>query len=275
MHTLLMLGDAVGEAGVAAVVAALPGLKARYRPDLIALNGENAAGGYGLERRDAEKLIEAGVNVLTGGNHSWEAKDAAALLDSPLPVLRPANYPPGAPGRGWLNLEAGGVRWLVVNLQGRDGMRPIDCPFRGADAVLAAHGLAEAGLGDPGAAASRPIVVVDFHAESFVEKQALAWYLDGRASVVAGTHTHVQTMDERILPRGAAYIGDLGMCGPVDSVIGMDAGVCLRRNLSQMPLKMECASGPCEIRGAVFTIDETGRCALVERVALSPDELRG
>lgn len=263
MHTLLMLGDAVGEAGVAAVVAALPGLKARYRPDLVTLNGENAAGGYGLERRDAEKLIEAGVDVLTGGNHSWEAKDAAALLDSPLPVLRPANYPPGAPGRGWLSLEAGGVRWLVVNLQGRDGMRPIDCPFRAADAVLAE-------AGEP-----RPIVVVDFHAESFVEKQALAWYLDGRASVVAGTHTHVQTMDERILPRGAAYIGDLGMCGPVDSVIGMDAGVCLRRNLSQMPLKMECATGPCEIRGAVFTIDDAGRCALVERVALSPDELRG
>lgn len=278
MHTLLMLGDAVGEAGVAAVVAALPALKARYRPDLITLNGENAAGGYGLERRDAERLIEAGVNVLTGGNHSWEAKDAAALLDSSLPVLRPANYPPGAPGRGWLSLEAGGVPWLVVNLQGRDGMRPIDCPFRGADAVLAAHGLAEPGSGDaaPGAAAApRPIVVVDFHAESFVEKQALAWYLDGRASVVAGTHTHVQTMDERILPRGAGYIGDLGMCGPVDSVIGMDAGVCLRRNLSQMPLKMECASGPCEIRGAVFRIDEAGRCVTVERVALSPGELRG
>lgn len=285
MHTLLMLGDAVGEAGVAAVVAALPGLKARYRPDLITLNGENAAGGYGLERRDAEKLIEAGVDVLTGGNHSWEAKDAAALLDSSLPVLRPANYPPGAPGRGWLRLEAGGVAWLVVNLQGREGMRPIDCPFRGADAALAANGLGGAGSGDatpggsgapaPGAAAAhRPLVVVDFHAESFVEKQALAWYLDGRASVVAGTHTHVQTMDERILPRGAAYLGDLGMCGPVDSVIGMDAGVCLRRNLSQMPLKMECATGPCEIRGAVFRIDDAGRCAAVERVALSPGELR-
>lgn len=282
MHTLLMLGDAVGEAGAAAVVAALPGLKARYRPDLVTLNGENVAGGYGLERRDAEKLIEAGVDVLTGGNHSWEAKDAAALLDSSLPVLRPANYPPGAPGRGWLRLEAGGADWLVVNLQGRDGMRPIDCPFRGADAVLAAHGVAEAATGEAisgaassSAAAPRPIVVVDFHAESFVEKQALAWYLDGRASVVAGTHTHVQTMDERILPRGAAYLGDLGMCGPVDSVIGMDAGVCLRRNLSQMPLKMECASGPCEIRGAVFTLDDAGRCVAVERVALSPDALRG
>lgn len=281
MHTLLMLGDAVGEAGVAAVVAALPGLMARYRPDLVTLNGENAAGGYGLERRDAEKLIEAGVDVITGGNHSWEAKDAAALLDSSLPVLRPANYPPGAPGRGWLCLEAGGVPWLVVNLQGREGMRPIDCPFRGADAVLALAGVAQACLGDlaPGDAnsgvAARPVVVVDFHAESFAEKQALAWYLDGRASVVAGTHTHVQTMDERILPRGAAYIGDLGMCGPVDSVIGMDAGVCLRRNLSQMPLKMACATGPCEIRGAVFTIGEGGRCVAVERVALSPDELRG
>lgn len=274
MYTLLMLGDAVGEAGVAAVVTAMRGLKARYRPDLVVLNGENAAGGYGLERRDAEKLLEAGVDVLTGGNHSWEAKDAAALLGSSLPVLRPANYPPGAPGRGWLAIEAGGARWLVVNLQGRDGMRPIDCPFRGADAALAAAAL---GSGDPvpGAATPGTIVVVDFHAESFVEKQALAWHLDGRAAVVAGTHTHVQTMDERILPRGTGYLGDLGMCGPVDSVIGMDAGVCLRRNLSQMPLKMECASGPCEIRGAAFRIDEAGRCLAVERIALSPDELRG
>ena len=198
-----------------------------------------------------------GAQVITSGNHVWERPGSAELLAATPQLLRPANYPDGAPGAGLAFVETGGANWAVINLQGRENMYPIDCPFRRADELLAR------------VAAERPgaIVLVDFHAESVEEKEALAFYLDGRIAALAGTHTHVQTADERILPQGTGYITDIGMTGPEDSVIGVKAEICIRRGLTQMPIKMESAEGPASISGVVFEIDvESRRCLKVERI---------
>lgn len=250
---VLMIGDVIGDAGVAAAAGRLRALADETGAALVVVNGENAAGGFGLTRETADKLFAAGADAITSGNHIWEKKGAAELLDGDPRILRPANYPALAPGRGLYELEKGGRRWAVLNLQGREGMSPIDNPFDRADELLAAV--------EPGR-----LVVVDFHAESFAEKEALGLYLDGRVSVFAGTHTHVQTADERILPKGTGYLGDLGMSGPEDSVIGVRVDVCIRRNLSQMPLKMESADGPSRLRGAVFELGGDGRCLSIRRV---------
>lgn len=259
-YRALMLGDVIGDSGLRMLKGKLPALAAELHADIVIANGENAAGGFGLTQESAEALVGTGVDVITSGNHIWEKKGAAELLDGPLPILRPANYPRGAAGRGLLTLEKSGAAWLIINLQGREGLRPIDCPFVTADTILAER---------PASAVNPPrIVLVDFHAESFVEKQALAMYLDGRIGALAGTHTHVQTMDERILPGGTGFIGDLGMCGPVDSIIGVKIESCLRRNLTQMPIKMEVAEGPSMINGALFEFDEAGRCLSIRRIRL-------
>lgn len=261
-YTVLMLGDVFGQPGLDAVRTHLPALIADRQPDLVLANAENAAGGFGLTRECADELFACGIDVLTGGNHSWEKKGSRELLDSDSRILRPGNYPPGLPGSGVCRLEKAGVSWLVLNLQGRERMKPIDCPFRHADSILA-------GLDAP-STIGRPLCIVDIHAESFQEKEALALYLDGRVAVVAGTHTHVRTMDERILPQGTGYLGDLGMCGPLDSVIGVDAHTCVQRNLSQMPLKMESAQGQARLSGAVFTVDETGHCCSIDTFDYPP-----
>jgi metallophosphoesterase (TIGR00282 family) len=253
----LMLGDVIGEPGMKALFAGLGELVRRLKVDLVVANGENTAAGFGITKEESDRLLASGVHVITSGNHVWEKKGATELLDSEARLLRPANYPEGAPGRGLCILEASGRSWAVLNLQGREGLYAIDCPFRTADAALAKIA-AEA----PGA-----IVLVDFHAESNEEKEALGLYLDGRVSAFAGTHTHVQTADERILPKGTGYITDLGMTGPSDSVIGVKSEICLRRSLTQMPIKMETAEGAATIHGVLFTIDaDTGRCLAIERV---------
>jgi 2',3'-cyclic-nucleotide 2'-phosphodiesterase len=253
----LMIGDIIGTPGIKALFAGLGPLVKSAGADIVVANGENAQGGFGIGRDEADKLFAMGVHVLTSGNHVWERPGSAELLDSAPRLLRPANYPPGAPGRGYVVVEAGGATWAVLNLQGREGMTPIDCPFRAADAALAAIA-SEA----PGA-----VALVDFHAESVEEKEALGFYLDGRVAALAGTHTHVQTADERILPKGTGYITDLGMSGPEDSIIGVKAEICVRRGLTQMPIKMESAEGEASIRGALFTIDaESRRCVSVQRV---------
>ena len=253
----LMIGDVVGTPGLKALFAGLGPLVRSTGASIVVANGENALGGFGIGREEVDKLFEMGVLVVTSGNHVWERPGSAELLDAEPRLLRPANYPPGAPGRGLALVESGGARWAILNLQGREEMSPIDCPFRAADELLARVG-AEA----PGS-----IVLVDFHAESVEEKEALAFHLDGRVSAVAGTHTHVQTADERILPRGTGYLTDLGMTGPDDSVIGVKAEICVRRGLTQMPIKMESAEGPASISGALFTMDaETRACLKVERI---------
>jgi len=253
----LMIGDVIGQSGLKALFAGLGPLVRSSGAVIVVANGENAQGGFGIGKEEAEKLFAMGVHVITTGNHVWERPGSTELLAATPRLLRPANYPPGAPGVGWTVLEAGGAIWAVLNLQGRESMSPIDCPFRSADAALAAIEAEAPGV----------IAIVDFHAESVEEKEALGFYLDGRVAAVAGTHTHVQTADERILPKGSGYITDLGMSGPVDSVIGVKAEICLRRGLTQMPIKMESAEGDASICGALFTIDcETRRCLAVERV---------
>ncbi|MEI6873917.1 MAG: TIGR00282 family metallophosphoesterase [Spirochaetota bacterium] len=254
---VLMIGDVIGEPGMKALFAGIGELRRRLGADLVVANGENSASGVGITGAEVARFLEMGVDVITSGNHVWEKPGSTELLNGEERLLRPANYPPSAPGHGVALVQSGGRTFVVMNLQGREGMSPIDCPFRGAAALLdsleAEH---------PGS-----FVVIDFHAESNEEKEALAFHLDGRVSVLAGTHTHVQTADERILPKGLGYLGDLGMTGPTDSVIGVKKEICVRRSLTQIPIKMETADGNAVIKGALFTIDaESRRCVSVERV---------
>lgn len=256
----LMVGDVVGESGLAALEALLGPLKAELGLDLMVVNGENAAAGFGLTAETLARILAAGADVVTGGNHTWEKRDVWPTLEAESRVLRPANYPPGLPGRGWTTVERGGCRWFVGNLQGREDMNPIDCPFRGLDRILQE----EAAVRGEGA---EPIRLIDFHAESTQEKEALGLYADGRVTVLVGTHTHVQTADARILAGGTAYITDLGMTGSVEGIIGMDAKVCMDRNRTQVPYKMECAAGRAALRGILVEADtETCRALGIERI---------
>jgi metallophosphoesterase (TIGR00282 family) len=281
MLRALMIGDVVGDPGLEALETRLPGLIQEKAADFVVVNGENAAGGFGITETAFRRILAAGADVVSSGNHVWEKRDFWPVLETESRALRPANYPPGTPGRGWVRLEktaAGGrpVSWLVVNIQGRELMSPIDCPFRCFDNILAeqgppadlfhslynSEGNLPAGLRGPG-----DIILVDFHAESTREKEALAWYLDGRVSLVTGTHTHVQTADERILPLGTGYITDLGMTGVTRSVIGMDPKICLDRARSQVLYRMECAEGTGGVQGVLAEIDgETGKTLTLERI---------
>jgi metallophosphoesterase (TIGR00282 family) len=255
---VLMLGDVIGDSGLSALKNRLPGLITEYEVALVVANGENAAGGFGLTRESADAMFSAGVDCITGGNHVWEKKGSTELLNSDSRILRPLNYPEGAPGHGLFRFEKEGIIWHVFNVQGREGMTPIDSPFSRMDEALKSL-------------PSGSLIVVDFHAEAFQEKEALALYLDGRVGAVAGTHTHIQTADERILPKGTGYIGDLGMCGPVDSIIGVRVEGCIRRNVTQMPIKMEVADGPSMMNGAVFSLDRQGACTRIRRIRLDAD----
>jgi len=248
---ILHIGDIVGRPGRQALQALLPELRQQLGVDLVIANGENAAGGFGLTLDSAQEILRAGVDVITSGHHIWDQKEFLPYLDTDIPVLRPLNYPPGAPGRGWLAME--GV--LVVNLQGRVFMPSIDCPFRAMDALLKE-------VGD-----RYRIIVVDFHAEATSEKMALGWYLNGRVSAVLGTHTHVPTADPRILPGGTAYITDTGMCGPRDSCIGSDIEDVTYRILTQVPRRLNVASGPVQVNMVLVEVDDaTGRALSITRV---------
>jgi metallophosphoesterase (TIGR00282 family) len=255
---VLLLGDVIGVSGIDALKRRLPALRKDLGADLVVANGENAAGGFGLSSETASALFACGVDVLTSGNHVWQKRDFWPVLEKDGRVLRPANYPPACPGRGIWTGEAGGFPWAVINLQGRERLYPIDCPFRKADEVIAELGMER-------------LIVVDFHAECAEEKESLGFYLDGRVSCVVGTHTHVQTADEKILPGGCAYHTDLGMTGPVDSIIGMKTDICVRRSLSQIPYKMEVAEGPSIISGLFVEIDPSSRKAVSTRRISLPD----
>ncbi|MCH7736610.1 MAG: TIGR00282 family metallophosphoesterase [Chloroflexi bacterium] len=249
---ILMIGDVIGKPGREAVRAVLPGLKREKSIDFVICNGENTAGGYGITEDTASELLDSGVDVLTSGNHIWDKKEIIPLLDEGLPLIRPANYPK-APGRGYIH--KGGV--TVINLMGRVFMASLDCPFRTADALL--DRFKEEG--------ESKVIIVDFHAEATSEKQAMGWYLDGRVSGVLGTHTHVGTIDARILPNGTAYLTDVGMTGPRDSVIGSNVDTVLERFLTSMPNRLSVAAGPCVLNAALVDVDEeTGKASLIERV---------
>jgi metallophosphoesterase (TIGR00282 family) len=244
-----MIGDVAGEAGVTALEGQLPPMKAALSPCVAVVNGENAAGGFGLNEACLKRILAAGADVITSGNHIWEDRDFYPVMEAAPNVLRPANYPQGTAGRGLFVSRHSGIDVAVLNLQGREFMTAIDCPFRTFDRI---YDELSVGSGD----AAPPIILIDFHAESSREKEALAFYLNGRAAVVAGTHTHVQTADERILPGGkTAYITDLGLTGALDSVIGMDTKVCLARAARQVAYKMECAKERPAMQGIRVDID--------------------
>jgi len=229
----------------------LPGLRGQYGLDLVIANAENAAGGLGLTPTTARELLYAGVDVLTSGNHIWAQKEIIPHLDGELPILRPLNYPPGVPGRGYIVKS----QTMVVNLIGRTFVGNFDCPFRAMDQLLAdlKH--------EP------PVIIVDFHAEATSEKMAMGKYLDGRVSAVLGTHTHVGTIDAQLLPQGTAYVTDIGMTGPVDSVIGDDTEMVLQRFLTALPHRLSVGQGKTMFNAVLIGVDEkSGKAMSIERI---------
>jgi hypothetical protein len=261
---LLFLGDIVGRPGRQAVIEALPGLRRRYALDFVAINGENAAGGFGITEPILEEILEAGADVVTLGNHAFDQKEALVFIERQPRLLRPINYPPGTPGRGaGIFKTQAGADVLVVNAMGRIFMPELDDPFRAVDAELTACRLKQ------GADA----ILIDFHAEATSEKQALGYFIDGRASVVVGTHTHAPTSDHRVLPNGTAFISDIGMCGDYNSVLGMDVEEPISRFLTKVPRqRFEPASGPGTLSGLAVEIDdETGLARACSALRLGPD----
>lgn len=253
---LLFVGDIVGRAGRKVLGDHLGRLVGQHQIDLVVANGENAAAGYGLTAPVLKEVFACGVDVVTSGNHIWDKREIVPVLDREHRLLRPANYPPGLPGRGTGVYETpGGIRVGICNLEGRVFMKNLDCPFRAADVLI--EELRQA----------TSVILVDFHAEATSEKQALGYYLDGRVSAVIGTHTHVQTADERILPGGTGYLTDVGMSGSRDAVIGNDKGAALERFLSQMPVRLEVAKKDPQLSAVLLTVDEeSGRCIGIERL---------
>jgi metallophosphoesterase (TIGR00282 family) len=253
--TVICVGDVFGEPGRRAVQMLLPKLKKQHEADLAVVNVENSASGFGVTPQIARTFLEQGVDVMTSGNHIWDKKEIIEYIGKENLLLRPANYPPGTPGAGSIVIKAGPHKVAVLNLMGRVFLPQLDCPFRKADEELERL------------RTETSIIVVDMHAEATSESQAMGWHLDGRVSVVVGTHRHVQTADERLLPKGTAYITDLGLTGPTDSVIGVEPELALARFLSGMPNRFEPAKGPAMLQGAVIRIDpETGRGLSIERL---------
>ena len=253
---VLFIGDLIGKAGRRALKEIVPALVLEHNLDLIVANGENSAGGFGIIPKVADELFDNNVSLITTGNHIWDKKEIIPYLDTGAPIIRPGNYPPGCPGTGSLTIETpGGERLTVINASGRVFMNSIDCPFRYLDDEV-----------ERAKDESRAILV-DFHAEATSEKVAMGRFLDGRVSAVVGTHTHVQTADEKILPNGTGYITDAGMSGATDSVIGMKIESPIERFLTGMPRSYEPAKGDIELQGVVLDIDSvTGRCRSIERV---------
>jgi metallophosphoesterase (TIGR00282 family) len=255
---ILFIGDIVGQPGRRIVKESLPDLVEEFSPDLILANGENAAGGFGITPPLVEELLDLGIAVLTSGNHIWDKKELLPYFADHVDarVVRPANYPPGAPGRGLaVGRTLTGIGYAVMNLQGRTFMPPIDCPFRTADALLEQI------------PAEVKIRIVDLHAEATSEKVALGWYLDGRATALIGTHTHIPTADETVLPQGTAYVTDVGMSGPYDSVIGIEKQDVIQKFLSQLPARFEVARGDVRLSAVLIEADAaTGRALSIQRI---------
>lgn len=253
---ILAIGDIIGKPGRQALEKLLPEIKQKYSVDLTIVNAENVAGGIGVTPETAEELLKAGADILTSGNHIWMHKTILPCLDSEMPLIRPLNYPQGVPGKGYIIKN--GV--LVVNLIGRVFMSNYDCPFRTMDALLAT-------MKD-----KPPVIIIDFHAEATSEKVALGRYFDGRVSAVLGTHTHVGTIDAQILPGGTAYVTDIGMTGPVDSIIGDNPEDVLQRFLTQMPFRMSAGSGKSILNAVLVNVDDiTGKAKSIERIQRETD----
>jgi metallophosphoesterase (TIGR00282 family) len=248
---ILAIGDIIGKPGRQAVHKFLHGIRKQYKLEVVIGNAENTAGGFGLTLSTAQELLEDGIDILTSGNHIFAQKEIIPYLDTDMPILRPLNYPSGVPGRGYK--QAG--RALIVNLIGRTFMSNYDCPFRAMDRLLA------------DLAPKPSVIIVDFHAEATSEKVAMGRYLDGRVSAVLGTHTHVGTIDAQILPGGTAYVTDIGMTGPTNSIIGDDADAVIRRFLTQMPHHLSVGKGNPVLNAIMVEVDESsGKATRIERI---------
>ncbi len=254
----LVLGDVVGRPGREVIEKQLPAFIQKEGIHFAVANGENASGGSGITPEVAKRLLASGLDVITTGDHVWKKKEVIQLLEAEPRILRPANYSPMAPGKGWAVVESHmGIPVGVINLLGRVFMQPVDCPFRAADEVLREI------------SGKAKVIIVDMHAEATSEKIAMGWYLDGRVSAVVGTHTHVQTADERILPNGTAYITDLGMTGPYKSILGRDIDKVLKAIVTQMPTRFEVAEKDVRMSGAIITVDSsTGKALEIKRIVL-------
>jgi metallophosphoesterase (TIGR00282 family) len=252
---VVVVGDIIGDPGQKALFLRLSKIISDKKADFVIANGENAAGGFGITGKIAGRLYSYGIDCITSGNHVWRNKEIYKILDENQNILRPANYPSGTPGRGWTIINKNGIKLGVLNLLGRIFMEPMESPFKTARKELASI------------RKETKYTIVDFHAEATSEKVAMGWFLDGKASAVVGTHTHVQTADERVLPGGTAYITDLGMTGPFDSIIGMKKDNALKKLVTLLPSKFTVAANDIRINGAVIHIDkETGKSSMIERI---------
>lgn len=250
----LMLGDVIGQPGCRALFIALSRIVKENSIDFVVVNGENADNGFGITPEIAERFFDLGVHVITTGNHIWQKDEILPYLNRNSRILRPANYPKKVAGTGFVIVENRGVKYGVLNLIGRINLVNVDCPFVVAKKIINDN------------KKNCDFILVDFHAESVEEKEALAYFLDGQCAVLVGTHTHVQTADERILPKGTAYLSDLGMTGPVDSVIGSEPQLSIERVLTQLPIKMMVADNDSVVNGVVCTLDcSTGLATKIER----------
>lgn len=261
MMKILFIGDIVGSPGRQMVTDYLPKLKEKYKPQITIVNGENAAAGKGITEKIYKQFLSLGVQVVTMGNHTWNKKEIIDFIDEAPYLIRPANFPESNPGKGIVYLQLNNQKIAVINLQGRTFLDPHDDPFQKADQLIEE------------AKKKTNIIFIDFHAEATSEKQAFAWYVDGRVSAVVGTHTHTQTADERILPNGTAYITDAGMTGPYDSILGVEKDAVINRFLTNMPVRFEVETkGRNQLNGCLITIDEqTGKSTKIERIIINDD----
>ncbi len=273
IRRILFLGDVCAEPGRRVVKVLLPKLRAELQCDFCIVNGENAAGGYGITPRVAEELFSAGADCITTGDHAFDRKEIWDYLNAEPRILRPINFPSEAPGRGWAvfdlarqgSADTGEVEKIaVINLVGRVFMKPVDCPFQRIKPVIS------------GLSKITPVILVEFHAEATAEKQALGWFLDGQVSAVLGTHTHIQTTDDHILPGGTAYITDAGMCGAFDSVLGMKKELAIRRMTEMLPIRLQPAVNDLRLNGVLIEIESTtGRAVRIERLVRILEDNRG
>jgi len=260
MH-ILFIGDVVGSMGRDMIKEYVPKLKEKYRPQLTIINGENAAGGKGITEKIYRSFLEVGAQAVTLGNHTWDNRDIFEFIDKAKNLVRPANFPENNPGRGMIFVRINDIEVAVINIQGRTFMNPSDDPFIVAEQLVTE------------AKKRTNIIFVDFHGEATSEKQAMGWFLDGKVTAVVGTHTHVQTADNRILPNGTAFMADVGMTGPYDGILGMDKELVLNRFLTSLPTRFEPPkSGRAQLSGCLIEVDnKTGKAKKIDRILINED----
>lgn len=258
---ILFIGDVVGSPGRSMVQTYLKKLKEKYKADLTIVNGENAAGGRGITKKIYQQFLEAGADIITLGNHTWDNKEIFDFIDDAKFMVRPANFPEETPGYGYVIHKVNKTRVCIINIQGRTFLPPIDCPFKKVNEIMEKE------------SKNADIFFVDFHAEATSEKQAMGWFLDGKASAVVGTHTHVQTADNRILSKGTAYITDVGMTGPYDGILGIDQETIIKRFLTSLPVRFEVSKGREQLSGVIIDINNsTAKANSIKRVVINDDE---